>query len=131
IDYYLPTAGFYRPEPRPGVRCPPSIHQADLRAEISRYDPTVPRWTRVYRAPRVDTPRSPGRRGARDIVFRGMPVRTERGGRRARYVAATSPDEYIPELRRPRPPRILRTTDGRRFHALRARPPVIRTHLGP
>ena len=89
------------------------------------------RWTRVYRSPRVPNPRAPGRLVARDIGYRGMLVRTERGGHKALYVAAFSPDEFIPELRRQRPPRILRTTDGERFRALRARPPVIHTYLGP
>lgn len=131
IDYYLPGAGFYRQEPSPGVACPPAIHQADLRAEIWRYEPDRSRWTRVYRSPRVPNPGAPGQMVARDIGYRGMLVHTERGGRKALYVAALSPDEFIPELRRPRPPRILRTTDGKRFRPLRARPPVIHTYLGP
>ena len=131
IAYYLPDAGFYRREPAPGVDCPPTIHAADLRAEIWRYEPTPGRWTRVYRSPRVRNPRARGRLVARDIGYRGMLVRTEQGGRKALYVAALSPDEFIPELRRPRPARILRTTDGEHFRPLRARPPVIRTYLGP
>lgn len=131
IAYYLPDAGFYRREPLPGVTCPPTVARADLRAEIWRYEPGVGRWTRVYRSPRVPNPRAPGRLVARDIGYRGMLVRTERGGHKALYVAAFSPDEFIPELRRQRPPRILRTTDGERFRALRARPPVIHTYLGP
>jgi hypothetical protein len=131
IAYYLPDAGFYRPEPAPGVTCPPTIHEADLRAEIWRYKPRTGHWDRVYRSPRVPNPRAPGRQVARDIGYRGMLVRSERGGHKALYVTALSPDEFIPELRRPRPPRILRTTDGRRFRALRARPPVIRTYQGP
>jgi hypothetical protein len=131
IDSYLPGAGFYKPEPVPGVSCPPTIHEADLRAEIWRYSPPTGRWERVYRSPRVLNPRAPGRLVARDIGYRGMLVHSERGGRKALYVTALSPDEFIPELRRPQPPRILRTTDGRRFRALRARPPVIRTYLGP
>ena len=131
IDYYLPGADYYRPEPVPGVSCPPTIHEADLRAEIWRYTPRTGRWDRVYRSPRVPNPRAPGRLVARDIGYRGMLVHTERGGRKALYVTALSPDEFIPELRRPQPPRILRTTDGRRFRALRAQPPVIHTYLGP
>ena len=131
IAYYAPNAGYYRREPVPGVTCPPTIHQADLRAEIWRYEPGAGRWTRVYRSPRVPNPRAPGRLVARDIGYRGMLVRTERGGRKALYVATLSPDEFIPELRRTRPPRILRSTDGERFRALPARPPVIHTHQGP
>jgi hypothetical protein len=131
IAYYLPDAGQYRREPAPGVTCPPTIHQADLRAEIWRYEPGAGRWTRVYRSPRIPNPRARGRLAARDIGYRGMLVHTERGGGKALYVTALSPDEFIPELRRPSPPRILRTTDGERFRALRARPPVIHTYLGP
>jgi hypothetical protein len=131
IAYYLPNAGFYRRQPVPGVNCPPTIHRADLRAEIWRYEPGASRWTRVYRSPRLPNPRARGLQVARDIGYRGMLVHTGRGGRKALYVAALSPGEYIPELRRPSPPRILRTTDGERFHALRARPPVIHTYLGP
>jgi hypothetical protein len=131
IAYYLPDAGFYSHEPTPGVTCPPTIHQADLRAEIWRYEPAAGRWARVYRSPRIPNPRARGRLVARDIGYRGMVVHTGRGGRKALYVAALSPDEFIPELRRPRPPRILRSTDGERFRPLRARPPVIHTRLGP
>jgi hypothetical protein len=131
IAYYLPDAGFYRREPLPGVTCPPTIHQADLRAEIWRYEPGTGRWSRVYRSAHVPNPRARGRLVARDIGYRGMLVRTERGGRKALYVAALSPGEFIPELRRPYPPRILRTTDGERFRPLRARPPVIHTYVGP
>jgi hypothetical protein len=131
IAYYLPDAGFYSREPVPGVSCPPSIHDADLRAEIWRYEPGNGRWTRVYRSPRVPNPQARGRLVARDIGYRGMLVRSERGGRKALYVTTLSPGEYIPELRRPQPPRILRTTDGEHFRSLPARPPVIRTYLGP
>ena len=131
IAYYLPDAGFYSREPMPGVTCPPSIHDADLRAEIWRFEPANGRWKRVYRSPRAPNPRARGRLVARDIGYRGMLVRTERGGREALYVATLSTGEFIPELRRPRPPRILRTTDGERFRALPTQPPVIRTYLGP
>ena len=132
IAYYYPSdSGLYRSEPAPGVSCPPTIHEGDLRAEIWRYEPAVGRWTRVYRSPRIANPRAPGRLVARDIGYRGMSVHTERGGRKALYIGALSPDEFIPELRKPHPPRILRTTDGEHFRALRARLPVIQTYLGP
>jgi hypothetical protein len=131
IDYYVPSAGYYRRHPAPGVSCPPTIHQADLRAEIWRYSPRSGQWARVYRAPRLPDPRAPGRSVALDIGYRGMVVLKERGRRRALYVAAVSAGEFIPELRRRHPPRVLRTTDGKTFQPLRARPGVIRTHLGP
>jgi hypothetical protein len=132
IDFYVPSAGYYRRHPAPGVSCPPTIHQADLRAEIWRYSPRSGRWARVYRSPRnPPNPRAPGRFVARDIGYRGMVVLRERGRRPALYVAALSAGEFVPELRRRYPPRILRTTDGETFRPLRARPGVIRTYLGP
>lgn len=131
IDFYVPSAGYYRSHPAPGISCPPSIFQADLRAEIWRYSPQSGRWARVYRSPRLPNPRAPGRPIARDIGYRGMTVLRERGRPPALYVAALSPGEFVPELRRRHPPRILRTTDGETFRPLRARPGVIRTHLGP
>jgi hypothetical protein len=131
IDFYFPSSGYYRTRPAPGVACPASIHRADLRAEIWRYTPRTRRWARVYRSPRVRNPRAPRRLVARDIGYRGMVVLRQRGGRKALYVAAVSPDEFIPELRRRHPPRILRTTDGRKFRPLRAGPIVLRTSAGP
>jgi hypothetical protein len=132
IEYYLPTSGFYREHPAPGVVCPRTIHQADLRAEIWRYDPLSRRWALVYRSPRnLQNPRAPGRPVARDIGYRGMVVLKEPGKPSALYVGALSTGEFIPELARRNPPRILRTTDGRTFRPLRRGPGVIRTQSGP
>jgi hypothetical protein len=131
VDFYVPSAGYYRRHPAPGVSCPRTIHEADLRAEIWRYTPRSGRWAAVYRAPRLPNPRAPGRSVARDIGYRGMVVLKERGRPKALYVAALSAGEFLPELRRRHPPRILRTTDGEHFRPLRARPGVIRTNLGP
>jgi LPXTG-motif cell wall-anchored protein len=84
IAFYFPAAGYYRRQLAPGVPCPPTIHDADLRAEIWRYDPRTERWARVYRSPReIPNPRAPGRFVARDIGYRGMVVMKERGGRKA------------------------------------------------
>jgi hypothetical protein len=131
ISYYLPAAGFYSEHPAPGVSCPPSIHDADLRAEIWRYDVRTERWTRVYRSPRaIPNPRAPGRFVARDIGYRGMVVVRDRRGRRSLYVGALSANEFLPELGRRHPPRILRTTDGKVFRPLRGGPGVIRTANG-
>ncbi len=131
IAYYFPAAGFYRPQLAPGISCPPTIHDADLRAEIWRYDPRTTHWARVYRSPRgIPNPRARGKRVAGDIGYRGMVVMSERGGRRALYVGAQSAGEFLPELARPHPPRILRTTDGTVFRPLRGRPGVIRTANG-
>jgi len=124
IDYFVPGAGAYRPNPMRGVRCPPSINDADLRAEIWRYDPATGRWARVFRSPRVRNPRAKGRRIARDIGYRGMVVMDG-----ALYVGAMTPNEFIPELGRRQPPRILRSTNGRRFRALKG-PRIIHTPIG-
>ena len=112
------------------MTCPPSIFEADLRAEIWRFDPATGRWERVYRSPAVANPRAAGHRVARDIGYRGMAVVRDGRGRPALYVGALSPDEIVPELARPQPPRLLRTTDGETFRPMRGRPGVIHTHEG-
>jgi hypothetical protein len=126
FDFYLPWAGYYTQRLPGGVRCPASIHAADLRAEIWRFAPRRERWTLVYRSPSVPNPRAPGHRIALDIGYRGMAVMKRPHRPPALYVAATSADEIVPELARRQPPRILRTTDGRRFEALRHAPRLIR-----
>jgi hypothetical protein len=130
LAYWFPGGGFYRRDSAPGVRCPSSIHRADLRAEVWRRRPGG-RWRRVYRSPRtVPDRRAPGGRLARDVGYRGMVVRRE-GRRRVLYVAALGPGEFLPGSARRSPPRLLRSTDGRRFRAVRAPVPVIRTRVGP
>jgi hypothetical protein len=131
IAYYLPYGSYYRTRPMPGVSCPPTIHDADLRAEIWRYSPATRRWTRVYRSPTIANPRARGRRVARDIGYRGMAVLKQPGHRKALYVGGLTANEFIPELARRHPPRILRTVDGKHFRALRGRPGVIRSPFGP
>jgi hypothetical protein len=130
MDFYLPSLGSYRQHPAPGVRCPPSIDAADLRAEIWQYTPGSGRWARVYRSPRVPNPRAPGKAIARDIGYRGMVVVKRPGRPAALLVAGLSADEFVPELRRRSPPRILRTTDGRHFRPVRGGPGLIRGPRG-
>ena len=67
---------------------------------------------------------------ARDIAFRGMVVQRDGKGRRRLYAAGVTADEYIPELRRPHPPRILSTADGRHFRATPARDVIVRMPYG-
>jgi hypothetical protein len=131
MEYYTPMADPYSRHPARGVTCPRSIYDADLRAEIWRYTPRTGRWTRVYRSPTLPNPRARGKRIARDIGYRAMTVLKRRGHPPALYVGAVTADEFIPELARRHPPRLLRTTDGRHFRALRARPMVIRGEVGP
>ena len=131
IAYYLPYSSFYSTHPVQDISCPPTIHDADLRAEIWRYSPRARRWKRVYRSPRVLNPRARGKRVARDIGYRGMVVLKEPGRPNALYVGGVTADEFIPELARRYPPRILRTIDGRHFRPLRGGPGVIRGPFGP
>jgi hypothetical protein len=131
IDFYMP--GNYKSplDGFPEVDCPPDRYDMDLRAEIWRFDPAFGRWTRVYRSPAdIPNPRAPGKFVARDIGFRNMIVHRGPDGREALYVAGVSTDEYIPELAERHPPRILRSTDGRSFTALRGAPGVLETPFG-
>jgi hypothetical protein len=131
IAYYLPHSSYYSTRPAPGVSCPPTIHDADLRAEIWRYNPRSGRWTRVYRSPSIPNPRARAKRVARDIGYRGMVVLNQPGRRKALYVGALTANEFIPDLARRHPPRILRTFDGEHFRPLRGGPGVIRGPSGP
>jgi hypothetical protein len=131
IAYYLPNGTYYTTHPAEGVSCPPTIHDADLRAEIWRYSPGSRHWKRVYRSPTVVNPRARGKRVARDIGYRGMVVLKEPGRGKALYVGGLTASEFIPELARRYPPRILRTTDGTHFRPLRGGPGVIRGPFGP
>ncbi|MGZ4249858.1 MAG: hypothetical protein ACXVUE_16315, partial [Solirubrobacteraceae bacterium] len=131
IAYYLPWGAYYSTHPEQRVTCPRSIDDADLRAEIWRYKPDTRRWRLVYRSPTVPNPEAPGRRIARDIGYRGMTVLPLPDGGSALAVAGVTADEFIPALARRHPPRILLTTDGTHFRAVRGRPGVIHTTYGP
>jgi hypothetical protein len=132
IDFYMPGSYKSPLDGFPEVDCPPDRYDMDLRAEIWQFDPAPGRWTRVYRSPAdIPNPRAPGRFVARDIGFRNMQVHREPDGTRALYIAGVTTDEYIPELAATHPPRILRTTDGRRFRALDGAPGVLQTPFGP
>ena len=131
IAYYLPHGSYYSRRPAQGVSCPPTIHDADLRAEIWRYSPGSRRWTLVYRSPTIANPRARGKRVARDIGYRGMVVLKEPGRRKALYVGGLTANEFIPELARRYPPRILRTVNGKHFRPLSGGPGVIRGPFGP
>jgi hypothetical protein len=131
LAFYLPSVG-YANGAGLGISCPADPFAMRLRAEIWQFDPATAGWRRVYRSPAdVPNPRAPGKRVARDIGFRGMVVHREPDGTRALYVAGVTADEYIPELARSHPPRILRSRDGESFAALRGGPGVLRTALGP
>jgi hypothetical protein len=115
-NFYFPFSDNYKLFPQPSVKCTRDPYALEQRAEIWRYTPRTGRWTQVYRSATVPNPRAPGRRIARDIAYRGMSVHRDRHGRQALFVSAVSPNEYVPELARTTPPRLLRTYDGQQFH---------------
>jgi hypothetical protein len=126
IDYYLRVSERYVTRPFPGVRCPRDPYDMDLRAELWEYAPREGRWRMVYRSPAdIPNPRARGKFVARDIAFRGMTVH-----RGALYIGGVTADEYIPELKKKHPPRILSTTDGRHFRVTPARDVVVRMPYG-
>jgi hypothetical protein len=125
-QFYFRFETIYRPNPAPGVHCPPNQYDLDLRAEIWQYTPRTDRWRRVYRSPAdVPNPRARGKLLARDIAFRGMKVMRDRRGREALFISGVTSNEYVPENARHHPPRLLRTYDGKRFHNI-SRPLVVR-----
>ena len=126
IDFYYPGLGMYGTNPTSGVFCPPSPYDMDLRGEIWEYTPGTRTWRRVFQSPAdIPNPRAPGKLVARDIGFRGMVVYRGR-----LYVGGVTANEYIPELVDRYPPRILSTTDGRRWTPIRSSPRSINTFKG-
>jgi len=131
LQFYFPDQSWYTTNPGSGLSCPASIYDADLRAEIWRYTPKTGKWERVYESPMdIPNPRAPGKFVARDIGFRGMVVYHEPHGKQALYVAGVTADEYIPELANDYPPRLLRTTNGRKFVPVNGAPDTIHNQLG-
>jgi len=125
LNFYYPGRGYYSSQPASDISCPADPYDMDLRAEIWQYNPQTQHWRRVFQSPAdVPNPRAPGKLMARDIAFRGMAVY-----RGQLYVGGVTADEYIPELAKVAPPRILRTKDGTHFAALPA-PKTIHTFLG-
>jgi hypothetical protein len=130
VDYYLVVSERYKTKPISGVRCPRNRYDMGLRAEIWQYTPSTRRWRMVYRSPVGRNPRARGKFIARDIAFRGMAVYRDARGRKRLYVGGVTANEFIPELRRRHPPRILSTRDGLRFRATPARNLVGHTPSG-
>jgi hypothetical protein len=131
IDFFLRISERYVKNPLPGATCPPDPYDMDLRAEIWEYTPRTGRWRRVYKSRAdVPNPRAPGKFVARDIAFRGMTVFRDARGRKRLYVAGVTADEYLPELKRKYPPRILSSHDGRHWRATPARDVVVRVPYG-
>ena len=116
-QFYFPSEPFYTTRPALDVNCPRNQYDLDLRAEIWQYTPETGRWRRVYRSPGdIRNPRARGKFLARDIAYRGMKVMRDRRGREALFIGGVTANEYVPELARRHPPRLLRTYDGKRFH---------------
>ena len=116
-QFYFSFTTFYQTDPAPNVHCPADPFDMDLRAEIWRYTPSTDRWKMVYQAPAdIPNPRARGKFLARDIAYRGMEVVRDERGREALFVSGVTANEYVPEIARKHPPRLLRTYDGKRFH---------------
>jgi hypothetical protein len=131
IDFFLRVSDRYVTNPLPGATCPADPYDMDLRAEIWEYTPRTGRWRRVYRSRAdVPNPRAPGKFVARDIAFRGMTVFRDARGRKRLYAGGVTADEYLPELKRRHPPRILSSRDGRHWRATPARDVVVRAPYG-
>jgi hypothetical protein len=122
INRFFPRLSPYPPSD-PDVQCPLGPANLDLRAEIWRWSPETNTWERVYRAPNdVPIPNRPGKFVARDIGYRGMNVFTDPDGTEALYVAGVS-SQFLWLL--VRPPRILRSTDGRHFEPVPQEPGTV------
>jgi hypothetical protein len=131
VDFFFQLGNLYVTNPLPGATCPPDPYDMDLRAEIWEYTPRTGKWRRVYKsAADVPNPRAPGKFVARDIAFRGMTVFRDARGRKRLYVAGVTADEYLPELKRKHPPRILSSDDGRHWRVTPARDVVVRMPNG-
>jgi hypothetical protein len=131
IDFFLRVSQRYVTNPFPGVTCPPDPYDMDLRAEIWEYTLRTGKWRRVYKSRAdVPNPRARGKFVARDIAFRGMTVFRDARGRKRLYVGGVTADEYLPELKRKYPPRILSSRDGRHWRATPARDVVVRVPYG-
>lgn len=115
--FFLPNLNQYNRNPAGNVRCPADPYDLKLRAEIWSYDPDNGRWARVYRSPAIPNPRAKGKTIGRDIAFRGMTVEKDARGHEVLYVSGVTANEYIPELKKKYPARILHTRDGRDFDA--------------
>jgi hypothetical protein len=125
-QFYFKFESFYTTQPAVGVHCAADPYDLDLRAEIWQYTPQTGRWRRVYRAPAdIPNPRERGKFLSRDIAYRGMTVMRDRHGREALFISGVTANEYVPEIARRHPPRLLRTYDGKRFHDI-SRPLVVR-----
>ena len=131
VDFFLRVSGRYVTDPYPGVRCPANPYDMGLRAEIWEYTPRTGRWRLAYRSPAdIPNPRAKGKFVPADIAFRVMRVFRDGQGRKRLYIGGVTADEYIPELKRRHPPRILSTSDGRHFRATPVRNAVVRVPYG-
>jgi len=119
-QFYDTFLNYYNTDPQADVHCPGDPYDMRLRAQIWQYTPARRSWKMVYRAPaRTINPAQPRSRVASDIGYRGMVTYADRSGRTALYAAGLTADEYLPQLLKTHPPRILRSYDGVHWHALR------------
>jgi hypothetical protein len=130
VDFYLVVSEAYKTRPISGERCPPNPYDMNLRAEIWQYTPTTQHWRMVFKSPNIRNPRARGKFVGRDVAFRGMAVYRDSRGRKRLYIGSVTANEYIPELKRRYPPRILSTRDGVHFRETPAKNLIGRTPNG-
>jgi hypothetical protein len=125
-QFYFKFEDFYTNHPAVGVQCAANQYDLDLRAEIWQYTPQTGRWRRVYKSPAdIPNPRARGKFLSRDIAYRGMTVMRDSRGREALFISGVTANEYVPEIARRHPPRLLRTYNGKHFHDI-SRPLIVR-----
>jgi len=119
-QFYDKFVNYYVPKPQANVHCPADPYDMDLRAEIWQYAPHRGTWRRVYRAPATEhNPEERSRHIASDIGYRSMAVYAGPKKRKALFAAGLTADEYLPQLLKTHPPRILRSYDGIHWTALK------------
>jgi hypothetical protein len=117
-QFYVPLEQKYTTNPSLNVHCPVNPFEMNLRAEIWQYTPGERKWRMVYHAPTERNPAEPKLPVASDIAYRSMVDYQPSGGRQAIYAAGVSADEFIPQLLKTHPPRIMRSYDGVHWEAL-------------
>lgn len=118
-QFYFPFGKAYLSNPFKDVHCAPDPTDLDLRAEIWQYTPETGKWKRVFRSPAdIPNPTAKGKFVARDVGFRGTAVMKDAKGRAALFISGVTADEYLPQIAKKHPPRILRTYDGEHFTAI-------------
>jgi hypothetical protein len=130
-QFYYPKSKQYVTNPSPNVHCTKNAYKLPLRAQIWRYTPRTQRWKMVYRSPLIANPLAKGTTVSRDMAYRGMTTFTNSHGRKALFVSAVTPDEYLPPLQKSHPPVLLRSFDGVHWTVLHLPETTVHYPFGP